>query len=81
VWAESARDPELRTQFCSTHHRFRAIVRNLVLRRHPDLEDDADAIAGALTALVPGFLHQLALLDPEATAGFEIGVRRMLDGF
>ena len=81
VWAESARDPELRTQFCSTHHRFRAIVRNLVLRRHPDLEDDADAIAGAITALVPGFLHQLALLDPEATAGFEIGVRRMLDGF
>ena len=81
VWAESARDPELRTQFCSTHHRFRAIVRNLVLRRHPNLEDDADAIAGAITALVPGFLHQLALLDPEATVGFEIGVRRMLDGF
>jgi len=81
VWAESARDPELRTQFCSSHDRFRAIVRNLVLRRHPDLGHDADAVAGAITALVPGFLHQLALLDPEATAGFETGVRRMLDGF
>ena len=81
VWAESARDPELRAQFCSTHQRFRAIVRNLVLRRHPDVGDDADAVAGAITALVPGFLHQLALLDADATAGFEAGVRRMLDGF
>src|SRR4051794_39239066 len=81
VWAESARDPELRALFCSTHQRLRTIVRTLVLRRHPDLGDESDAVAGAVTALVPGFLHQLALLDPEATAGFETGVRRMLDGF
>ena len=81
VWAESARDPQLRERFCSTHQRFRAIVRNIVLHRHPDLGGDADAVAGAIAALVPGFLHQLALLHPEATAGFEFGVRRLLDGF
>jgi hypothetical protein len=52
-----------------------------VLRRHPDLEDDADAVAGAVAALIPGFLHQLALLDPSATKDFETGVRRLLDGF
>jgi AcrR family transcriptional regulator len=81
VWAESARDPELRARFCSTHQRFRAIVRGLVLRRHPGLGDEADAVAGAIAALIPGFLHQLALLDADATAGFEDGVRRLLDGF
>jgi AcrR family transcriptional regulator len=80
VWAESARDPRLREQFCSTHQRFRAIIGGLVLRRHPDLAEDADAVAGAITALVPGFLHQLALLDPSATDGFERGVRRLLAG-
>jgi AcrR family transcriptional regulator len=81
VWAESARDPELRAQFCSTHQRFRAIVRTIVTRRHPQLADEADAVAGVVTALLPGFLHQLALLDAEATAGFEDGVRHLLDGF
>jgi TetR/AcrR family transcriptional regulator, transcriptional repressor of aconitase len=81
VWAESARDPALRARFCDTHQRFRAIVRTLVQRRHPDLGTEADAVAGAITAIVPGFLHQLALLDPEATKDFEAGVRRMLDGF
>jgi len=81
VWAESARDPELRAHFCSTHQRLRAIVRTVVVRRHPHLTDEADAVAGAVTALVPGFLHQLALLDAGATAGFEDGVRLLLDGF
>lgn len=81
VWAESARDPLLLEQFCSTHQRFRAIIRRLVERRHPELEAEADAVAGAVAALVPGFLHQLALLGPEATAQFEVGVRRLLDGF
>ena len=81
VWAESARDPELRDRFCSTHQRFRAIVRNLVARRHPELEREADAVAGTITALIPGFIHQLALLDDEATSDFESGVRRLLDCF
>src|SRR4051812_3564000 len=81
VWAESARDPELRERFCSTHQRFRAIIGDLVLRRHPDLGEAADAVAGAIAALIPGFLHQLALLDASATDDFETGVRRLLDGF
>jgi TetR/AcrR family transcriptional regulator, transcriptional repressor of aconitase len=80
VWAESARDPELRERFCSTHERFRSIIRGLVVRRHPDLEADADALAGAITALVPGFIHQLALLGPHVTDGFEDGVRLLLAG-
>jgi AcrR family transcriptional regulator len=80
VWAESARDPQLRERFCSTHQRFRAIIRALVERRHPELGDEADAVAGAIAALVPGFLHQLALLEPGATDGFEGGVRRLLAG-
>jgi AcrR family transcriptional regulator len=81
VWDESARDPQLREQFCSTHQRFRAIIRGLVVRRHPGLAGDADAVAGAVAALIPGFLHQLALLDESATKDFEQGVRRLLDGF
>ena len=81
VWAESARDPELQARFCDTHQRFRGIVRTLVQRRHPDLGDDADAVAGVITAIVPGFLHQLALLDTEATKHFETGVRQLLAGF
>jgi AcrR family transcriptional regulator len=80
VWAESARDPELRDRFRATNHRFRAIIRDLMLRRRPDLAEDADALAGAITALVPGFLHQLALLDHDATRDFERGVRRLLAG-
>jgi AcrR family transcriptional regulator len=80
VWAESARDTELCERFRATHHRFRAIVRELVVRRRPDLESEADAVAGAVAALVPGFLHQLALLDSESTKDFEAGVRRLLAG-
>src|SRR3954447_14618748 len=81
VWAESARDPELRDRFCSTHQRLRAIVRTLVMRRHPELKGEADAVAGTIAALIPGFIHQLALLDAGSTAQFEVGVRRLLDGF
>lgn len=81
VWSESARDPQLREQFCSTHARFRTIIRDLVRRRHPDLADRADAVAGAVTALIPGFIHQLALLDDAATRDFEQGVRGLLADF
>lgn len=80
VWAESVRDPELREHFAGTHQQFRTIVAALLRRRHPDLGDDADCIAGAACALVPGYIHQLALLDDAATADFEQGVRRMLAG-
>jgi AcrR family transcriptional regulator len=81
VWAESVRDPRLRDQFGDTHQRFRAIVGVLVRRRHPELDAEADCIAGAVGALIPGFIHQLALLDDAATDEFERGVRRMLGDF
>jgi AcrR family transcriptional regulator len=81
VWAESARDEQLREQFAATHQRFRTIVADLVRRRHPDLDAEADCIAGAVGALIPGFIHQLALLDDAATRDFEQGVRRMLGDF
>ena len=78
VWAESARDPALRSQFAETHLRFRALLTALITRRHPELADEADAVAGALGAVLPGFILQLGLLDPDRTASFEDGVRRML---
>jgi AcrR family transcriptional regulator len=78
VWAEAARDPLLREQFAATHGGFRSIVADLVRQRHPDLAADADGIAGAVSALIPGFIHQLGLLDDAATCDFEVGVRRML---
>lgn len=81
VWAESARDPQLREQFADTHRRFRAIITVLVRTRHPELEAEADCIAGAVGALIPGFIHQLGLLDETATHNFEQGVRRMLGDF
>jgi AcrR family transcriptional regulator len=81
VWAESARDPQLRDQFAHTHQRFRAIIAGLVARRHPDLADRADAIAGAVGALIPGFIHQLALLDDAATKDFELAVGHLLGSF
>lgn len=81
VWAESARDAQLREQFRATHQRFRSVVSSLIERRHPDLAAEADAVAGAVVALIPGFIHQLALLDSSATDDFELGVRRMLGDF
>jgi AcrR family transcriptional regulator len=81
VWSESGRDPQLREQFADTHRRFRAIIGALVQARHPELEAEADCIAGAVGAIVPGFIHQLGLLDEAATRDFEQGVRRMLGDF
>jgi AcrR family transcriptional regulator len=78
VWAESARDPALRQQFVTTHERFRKVLAALIRRRHPELDDDADAVSGALGAIVPGFILQLGLLDDERTRDFETGVRYML---
>src|SRR3954469_7642928 len=66
-YAESAADVPVADAVVAILQRIRAIIRGLLLGRHPDLGDDADAVAGAVAALIPGFLHQLAMLDPSAT--------------
>jgi len=78
VWAESVRDPRMHEQFTCTHERVRGIVAALIRRRHPELDTQADTVAGAAVALVPGFVLQLGLLDDARTADFELGIRGLL---
>ena len=78
VWAESTRDPRLRTQFGDTHASFRRVVAQIIRDRHPDRTDDADCMAGVVATLVPGFISQTALLDSSLSVDFECGVRLVL---
>lgn len=84
VWAEALRNPRLARRFDELLSRMRAHITELV-REHQgtgDLPPDAsaDALAGTLISIVPGYVLQLALLGPAAVDGVPDAVRALWPG-
>jgi TetR/AcrR family transcriptional regulator, transcriptional repressor of aconitase len=66
VWAEAARNDELRARIGAAVRDARAALAARIARDHPDV--DAEAVAATVTALLPGYVHARVVVgdaDPE----------------
>ncbi|MFF7467527.1 TetR family transcriptional regulator [Streptomyces sp. NPDC008092] len=81
AWSEALRNPALAGQFSTLLTQMRSDLAEVV-REHQESgalpgEVTAESIAGALVCLLPGYILQLAMLDPTLVAGVVEGVRAL----
>jgi AcrR family transcriptional regulator len=84
TWAEALRNPSLAAQFTELLLRMRADLADVV-RAHQgsgNLPADvtAEALAGVLMSIVPGYILQLVLLGPDAVDGVIDAARALWSG-
>ncbi|MFG2955284.1 TetR/AcrR family transcriptional regulator [Streptomyces sp. NPDC048291] len=84
AWSEALRNPALAQQVSSLLGRMRSDLAEVV-RGHQEsgalpADVPAESIAGALVCLLPGYILQLAMLDPTLVAGVTEGVRALWPG-
>ncbi len=81
VWSETQRNPELTASFAALVRKARAEVTRMVrVRQAVGLLPDgasAAAIASVVTAILPGYIMQRALLGPDAVRGVPDGLRAL----
>jgi TetR/AcrR family transcriptional regulator, transcriptional repressor of aconitase len=81
VWSEAQRNPELAASFGALVRKARAEVTRMVrLRQDAGMLPDgatASAIASVVTAILPGYIMQRALLGPGAVRGVPDGLRAL----
>ena len=78
VWSEALRSPELAERLRQATNTMIAELAELLRARQPT--GSAEDVARVLLSILPGFLFQLALLGPEAVAGFPATVRTLWPG-
>jgi len=81
VWAEALRNPRLAAEFTTLLREVHAEIAVLV-REHQaagtlPASASPDALSSILLGIVPGYIVQLALLGPEATAGVADALRAL----
>ncbi|MFF4709135.1 TetR/AcrR family transcriptional regulator [Streptomyces sp. NPDC001288] len=81
AWSEALRNPALAAQFATLLAQMRSDLAEVV-REHQETgalpaEVTADKIAGALVCLLPGYILQVAMLDPAQVAGVSEAVRAL----
>jgi AcrR family transcriptional regulator len=81
TWAEALRNPSLAARFTELLIRMRADLAEVV-RNHQGsgglpTDVSAEALAGVLMSIVPGFILQLALLGPAAVEGASEATRAL----
>ena len=84
VWSETQRNPELAARFVALVRKARAEITRMVLVRQEFglLPNGASssAIAAVVTAILPGYILQRALLGPAAVRGVPEGLRALWPG-
>jgi hypothetical protein len=84
VWSEAQRNPDLAARFAALVRKVRAEITRMVRIRQelgllPDAASGA-AIASVVTAILPGYILERALLGPSAVRGVPEGLRALWPG-
>jgi AcrR family transcriptional regulator len=80
VWSEALRNPELADRLREAGAVMTRDLADLVRKRRPTqppTDASADAVAQVILAILPGYLLNLALLDPGASASFPAVLRAL----